>query len=473
MSSITRVRIRGIYATALTVLLNKKGYIIVDMSKVLREKLEVPAIDAPAHVTVKNLNERPDTLLVFGYPWDKGEKVFNDLVEELKYVTKSQSSLGNNTVVSAKLVEKKGQQCILLLPDNRQVTIRSNECTSINQPYIYITIIHDSPSGKIIAKPEIRLVGDYVILSWPGTNVSFSEHIKDPELKADLLMVAGLAIDLNKYHVHFRSNSKLGNLTEIELELKQLVEKIDKLANRTPSKTEIVVKGEFLGFITLPSVAKQLLDKYRSQARPTILYHHSLKSFGNTESLLVDCAETSARIEGRPSPHNGLSISMFLLERSKKIVIDHIKPDGTILRLGPFNLANIRFRENTLELELTRTFTRRGILDGLNIEKEPGDTSISRIRTGEWFIIHEYYTRDGDLLGIYANINTPIEAGQGRIKYLDLLIDVIKKPNEPAKIIDREELEEIYAKGLITDYLYKKALETAEYLVKRLNADYP
>jgi len=472
--SVYRVRIRGIYATALTVMLHRKGYIIVDMSKVLQQKIDIPAVEAPAHATVKSLGDKPDTILVFGYPWEAGESVFNTLIDELQYVTIQKSVYGNNTIVSALLQEHTNNSCVYLLPNKRKITVKGDQCSDLTPGnYYYLTIIHDSPDGKIIAKPGLRLVGDYVIVSYPGRGVSFSEHIKDPDLKADLLMTAGFSADLDNYHVHFRSNSRLGKLPEIEDEIKRLTVEIENLNENTPTQLSVVKQGEFLGFITLPSVAKLILDEYRKEARPTITYHHTLKSFGDTESLLVDCAENASKLSGKPSPDNGLAISYFLLERSHRgILFDHIKPNGKTIRLGPFNLVSARITNDSIEVELDRVFTKPGILDGLGLEKEPGDRAVTKLNTRNWYLIHEYYTRDGDLLGVYANINTPPEIGHGRIKYIDLLVDVVKKVGKPAEIIDREEIDNAYNEGLISEKLYHVAIKTAEKLVNKLNSEY-
>lgn len=468
------VRVRGIYATALAVMLSEEGYRIVDVSRVLKERLGIQGDEGPAHVTVKTLEERLDSLLVFGHPWCKGEEIYNTIIEKLgDQVFKAKSSLGNNAVVSARVLgfDDKTGVAVLELPDGRRTHARLSGKATPGETVI-VTVVNDSPFKPPQVKHEVRIVGDYVIVSYPGKMVSYSEFIRDADRKADLLLTAGFNADLEKYHVHFRSNSKAADLHIIENEIRELAGKIEDLVrNPKPDRPEILLRGEFLGFITLPSTAKAVMDEYRSRAAVTIPLHHSLKSFGQRESSLVECAEDlieDAKITGI----HGLMIAYHLAKNSRLVTIDHIRPDSKAYRLGPFTVREASLAENSISLVLDREFKRPVVLDGLKMEVEPGDKGVTTIRTDSWTVIHEYYTRDGDLIGVYANINTPPEIGGSTVKYLDLLIDVVKRVGKPAEIIDRDELEEFYSRGLIGEPLYRKALQTAEETRRLLDEKY-
>ncbi|HIE55679.1 MAG TPA: hypothetical protein EYP90_10940, partial [Chromatiaceae bacterium] len=65
-----RVRVRGIYATALSkLLLDREDFQLVDVSPVLQKRLGIPAnSEFPADVTVKTVEDCQDRLLVVGFP---------------------------------------------------------------------------------------------------------------------------------------------------------------------------------------------------------------------------------------------------------------------------------------------------------------------------------------------------------------------------------------------------------------------
>ncbi len=472
---LTTVRVRGIFATALTILLRRKGFLIVDTSKVLQERLGIPQVNVPAMVTVKSTDERPDELLIFGYPKERAEEVLNSLLEELRFVSVRRSRYGNNTVVAAKTVLQ-DERCHITLPDGRNYVYPRELCGE--DPITLLTIVHDPPPGrpsKPVIRKEVRAVGDYVIVSKPGDGVSFSEHIRDRDRMTELLLIAVETIDTKQFHVHFRSNSKSAPPEAIRQELIELTRKIEEVQSEKYDEPRVVLEGEFLALLYVPRPAKDYLDDLRASVYPTIKFHHTLKSFGNQESLLVDCAESSHKLYGEPQPKNGSIIMGFLVDKHPKrtVIIDHRRPDGSQIRLGPFSIESVIVEEDRVKLLLNRVFRQRGEYDALGVIKEPGDRGRSIVDTSKWYIIHEYISADGRLKGVYANINTPPEVGLGRVKYLDLYVDVVKRPGSPAEIVDIEELTSAYEAGNITRELYERAVEEAERLERKLNTEYP
>jgi predicted RNA-binding protein associated with RNAse of E/G family len=73
-----------------------------------------------------------------------------------------------------------------------------------------------------------------------------------------------------------------------------------------------------------------------------------------------------------------------------------------------------------------------------------------------------------NLKGEYYSICTPIEIYENYIRYVDLGIDIIKIPNNPPKVIDIEELEEAYKKGIISQWLKEKAHKEVEEILNTI-----
>ena len=92
------------------------------------------------------------------------------------------------------------------------------------------------------------------------------------------------------------------------------------------------------------------------------------------------------------------------------------------------------------------------------------DYSLTYFKENDWFLKHIYYTSKGLIKGTYWNINTPIEFYPDHIRYLDLHIDVIQRPEADPKIIDQGKLEKALSRGFISEELFQKSFEIAQSL---------
>jgi Ribonuclease G/E len=466
------VRVRGIYATALSVLYHSRGFLIADASEVLRERLAasgVVAVNAPPTVTVKSLEDSPDEVLIIGYPWEAGVEAERALLEGVGYASVRRGRLGLYTVVDA--ISLGG--CRLRLPGGLEGKLDSGECPPEGEA-VRATVAREAlePGSEPLLKPGVRVVGEYIMLQLPGSGFSFSEHIP-PERRVDLV-TATAGIDSKIYHIHFRSASRTAPLENVRSEAARLAEEAEALLSERPSgEPRVVRRGEYISIVYLPRPAKEELDKLRAQIYPTITLHHTLKAGGRIESLLVDYAEEALKA-GACRVEAGAAAEAFIAKslRGRRIHVDHRRPDGSRLRLGPFTVAGVADSRRGVALTLERRFTRPGILDGLNVEKRPGDRATTRISTSEWHIIHEYWSQEGRLLGVYANVNTPPEISLAGIRYLDLYVDVVMRPGEDPRVIDMEELDKAYKEGIVTEILYKRAIDEAEKLAKALPGMY-
>ncbi|MEM1927915.1 MAG: DUF402 domain-containing protein [Acidilobaceae archaeon] len=466
---LARVRVRGIYATALSVILLERGFLIADASDVLKSRLSRPIAEGPANVTVKNLDEDRDSLLIVGAPWEAGVKVEEAILEYVGYASRARGRLGVGTVVDA--VSLGG--CRAEGPGGVEITLDAPcpEPGKTVRCYIVRDALRRGEAPR--ARAGVAAIGLYVSVYAPGSGVSFSEHLRDRERISQLESLAGRVADRG-VHVRFRSNSRLGGLAEIAEELESLVAEAERmLSEPASSEPRVVKRGEYVSLIGLTSAAKQRLDEARGKVCPTILMHHSLKSGGDAESASVDVLEEALRM-GLADRRAGLALVSRILSSlsGRRITVEHKRPDGEVISLGPFTLESYEVEEDRVELTLSRVFTKPGVLDGLGVEKKPGDYSITRLSLSEWHVIHEYYRADGRLLGVYANVNSPPEVSSRGIRYLDLYVDVVAKPGEEPRVLDSEALERAREEGLVSEALYERALEEAKSLTRRLKS-YP
>ena len=470
---IYKVRIKGIYSTALAVALKEKGYILTDLSEVLKKRLAdiTPSSSSPPDVTIKSLDD-PNELLIISFPWEAGVEVDRAITEMFKgMISAVRGRLGLYTVVDG--ISK--SPCKVLLPGGLEGNLISEPCPEEGRK-IRVTVVREAvdPGQEPLLKIGARVVGKYSMVHYPASGVSFSEFVRD-EAKALLLSSVSRVLNIKEFHVHFRSSSKDADINEVLNEVQKLANEAKKFYEEGPGPKapSIVRRGEYISIMYLPRPAKEILDQIRSKIVKTIKNHHSLRASGKVESQMVDVAEEALKL-GSCNENVGLALVNYIARslNGRKVQIKHKRPDRSEITLGPFYVDNVTFIDDGVKMVLRRTFTSRGILDGLGVEKRPGDIAITTVDTREWSLIHEYLASDGKLIGVYVNINTPPEIGFNGIRYLDLYIDVVFRPGEEPQIIDEEELDKAKEENLIGEGLYRRAKEEARRTIGRLKAMY-
>ncbi len=79
--------------------------------------------------------------------------------------------------------------------------------------------------------------------------------------------------------------------------------------------------------------------------------------------------------------------------------------------------------------------------------KEDGDTAVTKFREGRWWYPTTYRGADGGTKGTYVNVCTPVELFPDAIRYVDLYVDVIKRPDGSVEVVDADELEAAVDEG--------------------------
>ena len=72
-----------------------------------------------------------------------------------------------------------------------------------------------------------------------------------------------------------------------------------------------------------------------------------------------------------------------------------------------------------------------------------------------------YVGEDGTRRGTYVNVCTPVEVFPDRARYVDLHVDVVKRPDGEVRRVDDEELDAAVADGEVPEPLADRAREVA------------
>lgn len=200
------------------------------------------------------------------------------------------------------------------------------------------------------------------------------------------------------------------------------------------------------------------LDEHRRGVTTTMPGHHRIKAGANSASTAVDFVESVCpNLGGGEFPFEAVT-SQFGPREGDRVSIGHGKPDGRLIDLGP---AEVTDRGADGKLTVEREMSSRGTYDALGTEREPGDTATTNVEEGRWWYPTVYRGEDGTAKGTYVNVCTPVELFPDSVRYVDLHVDVIKRPGGETELVDEDELAAAVEAGHLSENLAKKARKVA------------
>lgn len=446
---VTRARVRGIYSTALSKILSENGIELVDVSDAIAERLGIPQRRGyPADVTVKSDEGDPSEILVLGFPREV-EEIVDIIRNEVPATMLYTSRLGLYSALKVRVLGRRGRECVAETPVGTASLVDLPECQEGREVPATVIKLALKPGERLVLSARVRVVGKYALLG-RGSRVSFSSFIRNKERIAELLSL--FSEYLNKgYSVKWRSNADEAPLESIREEIPQLIELLEDVMKRLERAQpfEVVYEGEKIALIRLTSVSKRYLDEVRREVAPTTPYHHMLRAEANSSSGIVELLDI---IASHTDPEDlELWVREWLVDRvlnSKEIKVEHVRMGQRPVILGPGKAEEATIGDDGIALVIRRRVRSQGTYDGLGVPKEPGDTVITKVWEGRWYLIHEYYSRDGVLKGVYVNVNSPPEImPNGTVSYLDLGMDIVRVSGRPCEIVDVEEFREAYGPG--------------------------
>ena len=466
-----KVRVRGLYATALAKILLDAGAELVDLSKQLSERFSLPQrSEEPPHVTVKTSDEDTSTLVIIGNS-DAVDFVLEELISRIPFALYRYSSLGPYTTIVARVLGEEGGKCIVEIPDGKAVLVDS-ECTPGNKVVCHVVRAALQRNDMLVLRPGLAVLSDTLVLIDDGrSRVTFSEHIRSSERRAELLMMSQ-SITREGISIHWRSAARSAPLDTLSRDLELCKRKLEDLKKKVNEVSEpaIVSYGEAIALVILTRPSKEYLDDVRSQVLGTVPYHHILKSCQYPQ-VAVDVLDIVSGYVNRNEMR--FAITKYIeseLSKLSTVRIKHLKPDGEVVTIGPMYIERVE----ELPLLGTSIIGKRvvrspGVYDGLGVAKEPGDVITTVIPINEWFVIHTYMSSNGKEKGVYININTPPEVcvPLSEVRYLDLYVDIAVVGDE-VKVVDEDQLREAAEKSVVDRDLEFMAMEKVKEVLSKL-----
>ncbi|MHA2191948.1 MAG: ribonuclease E/G [Candidatus Thorarchaeota archaeon] len=472
-----KARIRGIYAQSLTQIMLQNHFEMVQPTPEVARRFGLPF---RSEIPDVDIWDRSDLQGIVAIAY---ESILVKLTEVLRrrlgwVITRTprvaKSSIYNGFVLGRD--EKTGQTRIDLgiisglLPDrglrrgdNVMVQVRAHDYGR-KAPVLSSSITIPGRSAVLLPEPVVRL----------------STKIKDQETRANLMTLGRkLRHHTEDWGILWRTAAE--KLTEEEL--RNEVEDLLDVAQRIYSKyseldtTDLLFEGTSNADIEFPAEVKEALDKTRAKIKPTVDRHHFYKSAGYAP--LVDLVELV--IEDRPEERKYITskldkvIGLDMPRVDDPINIEHVKLDGRSILLTKGRVVETHSRGLMIRRQFRHTSRKLKLLqdypEGVEVPRDDGDYALTEVVPGSMTLVTEYYSRNDELKGTYLNINTGVElypsngSGPGRIRYVDLEIDVIKTPfeeNGRVRVIDQHLLKRAVQRGFITKEMANQARSRAD-----------
>ncbi len=467
-----RARVRGIYSTAISKILNDNGVELVDVTPVIAERLGIDERRGlPADVTVKSDENNPSQILILGFPREV-DVISSILESNIPDLIIYKPRIGLYAAFKARVVGRDGRECIAETPVGPAALVDEPECREGMEIPVTVVKVAVKPSEKTVVSSRVRVVGKYAIVG-RGSGVSFSNFIRNKERISKLLEVSAKYVRQG-FSIRWRSNADEANLDDVVNEVPELIRKLNnvELLLMKAKPLEIVYVGEYMRLLELTYNSKMYLDNIRKNVAPTTPYHHVLRSDNGRSEGVVDLLDIIAK----DITWDKLKVWVrdwiaYRLNNRKDITLVHKRIMKKDVILGRAKPIEVKTSLGRLEVVLKRSMKGGGLYDGLNLPKETGDYAITSIREGDWYIIHQYYSKDGELKGIYININTPPEImPSGQVGYTDLEVDLVYDSNG-CRLIDTQGYISLLRNDYLSTSIQENVILTIDKLINELCRD--
>ncbi|MHB9288618.1 DUF402 domain-containing protein [Halobacteriales archaeon Cl-PHB] len=457
------VRVRGIYTTALTHLLDG----VVQASPPIQDRFDADLPEERAATRLDTTRDRQGAAVVGD--GDRVTEVVTTLADLGRDTFTWDADLPSGAVYAGEVTETLGGGAVVDVGDGEGYLPFSATSRRIETgDELRVQVTDPRPpwgDGRPELDTTVRIEGGLASLVRGRTTGSAG-----PEL-ADLLSVeppAGWGIDWDRG----AEEAGLDALGEVLAALSKRAERLDAALKDAPAPTEAAPHrywdGEATRWVWFGRETRVALDGVRDEVTPTMPGHHRIKAGSRKASAAVDLVEAVCDFDGDAEgdeaggPDGAFPFTavtrQFGPQVGDSVALAHGKPDGRCFDLGPGEVVG-RDADGTVTLE--REMTPGGTYDALGIERQAGDVATTKVREGRWWYPTVYRSAEGDRRGTYVNVCTPVEVFPDELRYVDLHVDVVKHADGRVERVDDDELDEAVENGYVSEALAEKARSVA------------
>lgn len=455
----TRVRIRGIYATALTAVLNDAVTIVAPSRAIDRrfdESFEVTDWD----VTVDATDDRQGISVV---GTRGGVSTISEYVSECGFdVFSWPDPAPKGAVVTAEVIEELGRGAVVDLGQREGFLPYADTDEYVSTSDELRVQVHEPTPPWSDQRPvvgtDVWVFGGLVDLFRGDEAVQV--EVDHPERESELIRtVEMIQTDIPAgWGVRFEGAAVDADLQVLGGAIDGVVTQVDDVRGRGNGDDPLWATRWFW----FGRASRFEFDDRRRSVVATMPGHHRIKAGGDVESAAVDFVERLCEPDEFPVEP---VLEQFGPREGDRYRIDHGKPDGRRFSLGEGEIIG---RDGDT-ITVRREMSAGGRYDALESPREEGDSAVTKLREGRWWYPTVYRDSDGKSKGMYVNICTPVELFARKASYMDLEVDIIRRADGSVERVDTDELEEAVANGHVSSELAAKAREVATAVERALS----
>jgi hypothetical protein len=480
----SRVRVRGIYATALTERLHE-AFEVVQASPPIRRRFDAEFPQAEYDARVETTDDRqgvglsgdPETVAavaddlaglgIDAFRWDDPTPrgaVFDGIVTD---------ELGGGAVVD--IGDREGY----LSYGTVERRVHEGDCVRVQ--------VHDPMAPWADHRPglgtEIQVFGGVASLSTGIDSVvaSGDDATRTELARTTEMLSTEVPDDWGVRWEYAAADTSLDAMGDALSRAVARAEALDaELADAPDSPDDAGDSGELPRQLVTPEAttwcwfgreSRFALDENRRAVTTTMPGHHRVKAAHESASAAVDFVEDlSGDAEGAFAADDdlptGAALRQFGPSEGDRIEIEHGKPDSRCFSLGSGEVTACDPAEG--KVTVRREMSGRGTYDALGTDREAGDVAITKFREGRWWYPTVYRSEDGETKGTYVNVCTPVELFPSAARYVDLHIDVVKFPDSRVERVDDDELDAAVEAGHVSAELAAKTRNVASSVKRAL-----
>ncbi|SEH64470.1 Ribonuclease G or E [Halopenitus malekzadehii] len=496
------VRVRGIYATALTAMVGDAGHDVVDASEPIRERFaddSLPDVEGPAPVdaSVRTTADRQGV----GVHGD-GEAVAT-LTERLRAVGVDAlvwlDPAPRGAVFDGEVTETLGGGAVVRLADGtdavREALASSDDAWGITASTLSGIAVAGRgaiegylPYGETTDRIE---VGDALRVQvrepappWADRRPELGVNLRAPGPLASLVPGEGTRVDARDeaagrelagmadllgleppegWGIRWHRPAVDAGMDALETGLSRAIDRLDAVAAvreadvSAPRPLVAPVAGAWVWF---GRESRFALDDRRREVTTTMPGHHRVKTGSEGARAGVDFVEAFCSPETlhREFPFDVVTETFGPLV-GDSVRIAHGKPAGHLVVLGDGEVTDRDADAGRITVE--RSMTAGGTYDALEIPRESGDVATTTFTEGRWWYPTTYRDAAGEVKGTYVNVCTPVEVFPETVRYVDLHVDVIKHADGTVTRVDDDELDDAVEAGTVLEPLAERARSVA------------
>jgi Ribonuclease G/E len=465
----TAVRVRGIYATALTAALRDAGHEVVSASPPIRARFDADFPTAERDVRVATTGDRQG-VEVSG-PADGADAVGDALADLAVDTFRWAADAPRDAVFRGRVERTVSGGAVVALGDGAEGYLPFGRTDDHVTEGDALTVQVRDPAppwdgDRPLLAADVQVTGGLATLE-RGVGALVAGTPRDADELAGLteMLSADVPDDWGVRWERDAPDAAMDALDDALAAAADRARAVDDGLADPPDAPGLVAAPLDTEWVWFGREARAACDDLRADHATTMAGHHRVKAAASAASDAVDLLEN---VGDPPTAFPfGAVTETFGPVAGDAVAIGHGKPDGRCLSLGRGEVTDREPDDGSVTVR--REMSAGGTYDALGVPKEAGDVAVTTFREGRWWYPTTYRDADGGVKGTYVNVCTPVEVFPDEVRYVDLHVDVLRHADGTVAVVDEDELAAAEEAGLVTPALAERARDVAEKIASGLD----